>query len=70
MSTTSMQKFKKIHQYLVSQSSKNLQKLSIPKFSITIFGSVRQLTKMKMVSLNSQWKAESNRPHSPHNNQL
>ena len=28
-------KFKEIHQYLVSKSSKNLQKLPIPKFSFT-----------------------------------
>ena len=58
-STTSMPNFKKIPQYLVPQSSKNLQKLCIPKFSIIIIFEVlvsRQLTKIKMVSLNSQWK--------------
>ena len=54
-----MPNFKEINQYLVPQSSKNLPKLSIPKFSITIFGRSKQLTKMKMVSLNSHWKTES-----------
>ena len=45
--------FREIHQYLVPQSPKNLQKLGIPEFSITFFESFRQLTEMKMVSLNS-----------------
>ena len=45
MSTTTMPNFKEIHQYLVPKSSKNLQKLCIPKFSITIFGSFGQLGK-------------------------
>ena len=54
----SMPNFKEIHQYLVPQ---NLQNLCIPKFSITFFLIFRQLTKMKMVSLNLHWKAESNR---------
>ena len=62
MCTTFMPNFKEIHQYLVPQSSKSFQELRIPKFSITFFGSFRQLTKMKMVLLSSHWKAESNRP--------
>ena len=53
--------FMEIHQYLVPEYSKNLKKLRKQKFSITLFGSFRQLTKMKMISLYSQWKVESNR---------
>ena len=37
MSTPYLPNFKDIHQYLVPQSSKNLHKLCIPKFSITFF---------------------------------
>ena len=60
MSTTLMPNFEEIHQYLILQSSKNLQNLQISKFSITFFGSFRHLTKMKMVS-SLHWKAEWNR---------
>ena len=62
MSTTFMPNVKAIHQYLVPQSSNTLQKLCIPKFAITFFGRFRQLAKMKMISVHSHWKAESNRP--------
>ena len=48
MSTTSMPNFKEIYQYLVPQSTKNLQKLRMPKLSITFFGRFVQLTKMKI----------------------
>ena len=62
MSTTFMPNFKEIHQHLVPQSSKNPLKIRIPKFSIAFLGRFRELTKMKMVSLNAHWKVESNRP--------
>ena len=72
MSTIFMPNFKEIHQYLVPESSKNFKKICIPKSSITFFGSFRQLTKLKMVLLNSHRKAESNRtdPNFSSNNQL
>ena len=62
VSATYMPNFKEIHQYLVPQSSKSLQELCIPKFSITFVECFRQSTKMKMVSLNSHWNAESIKP--------
>ena len=51
MSFTSMPNFKKIYEYLVPQLFKNLQKLCIPKLSMNIFGSSRQLTKNGIVDL-------------------
>ena len=45
MTTTFMSNFKEIHQYLVLLLSKNLQKLRIPKFSITFFLDVLDICK-------------------------
>ena len=65
MSTTFIPNLKKIHQYLVPQSSKKTSETTHTQtfnYSFWVFGSSRQLTIMTMVSLTSHWIAESNRP--------
>ena len=45
--------FKEIHKYFVPKSSKKLKNYAYQKVQLHFFGRFRQLTKMKMVPLNS-----------------